>query len=308
MVMSIFIQLKNTTHVICFKLLLSFLFSGLLPEEEHIILDEAGSPYKSNGTLIIDGYLEIKPNVTIQMSGGSSLIVRKGRLQAQGTLDMPITFDKLSPSEAWGGLEIRKKIRVAPEFQLLLAYNGEESYSVGHDEFNNLVESSQSKTLVRYCPDCQTSYKFIYYKRISSSDTFDLYDSLTCNFTNATVNNELNVDFGELTLRFIINRCTKKAISLSYISNFQSSMDRLMVQRVTLMLEQINGPTVNIWLDLDFLVCADLAIEVGNLLKARNMFPLALHPPIHTGRRYTGSSTTKLCLAKSMNHIGIQLS
>ena len=54
------------------------------------------------------------------MSAGSSLVVRKGGIRARGTFDMPITFDKLSPSEAWGGLAIEEKIRVAPGFQLLL--------------------------------------------------------------------------------------------------------------------------------------------------------------------------------------------
>ena len=85
------------------------ILNGILPAEEHIILDEAGSPYKSDGSLIIDGYLDILPNVTIQMSAGSNLVVRKGGIRARGTFDMPITLDKLSPSEAWGGLAIEKK-------------------------------------------------------------------------------------------------------------------------------------------------------------------------------------------------------
>lgn len=136
------------------------------------------------------------------MSAGSSLVVRKGGIRARGTFDMPITFDKLSPSEAWGGLAIEEKIRVAPGFQLLLAYNDDaKSYSVGQEEFNNLFESSDSKTLVRYCPDCYSSHQIIFYKRISNfnSTNFNIYDSLTCNFTS--VNNELNSDFGKFTGR-----------------------------------------------------------------------------------------------------------
>jgi hypothetical protein len=46
--------------------------------------------------LIIDGYLEIKANVTIQVKGGSSILVqRNGMMTAIGTADMPISFENL---------------------------------------------------------------------------------------------------------------------------------------------------------------------------------------------------------------------
>ncbi|KAL7486589.1 hypothetical protein ACHAW6_012195, partial [Cyclotella cf. meneghiniana] len=167
------------------------ILSGVLSQGDSVILDKAGSPYKSEGSLIIDGYLEISPNVTIQMDEGASLLVRKGSLKAVGTSQYPISLEKLSESE-WAGLTIERKIGVASGFQLLLAYNGVKSYSMGQELFRSLFESSQSKTLVRYCPGCSSSHQIIFYKRISVTN-FDVYDSLTCNFTSD--NNALNSDF-----------------------------------------------------------------------------------------------------------------
>lgn len=170
------------------------ILSGLLSQGDSVILNKAGSPYKSEGSLIIDGYLEISPNVTIQMDEGASLLVRKGSLKAVGTSQQPISLEKLSESE-WAGLTIDRKIGVASGFQLLLAYNGVKSYSMGQELFRSLFESSQSKTLVRYCPGCTSSHQIIFYKRISATTNFDVYDSLTCNFTSD--NNVLNSDFGK---------------------------------------------------------------------------------------------------------------
>lgn len=163
-----------------------------MAEDEHVVLEEAGSPYQSDGSLIIDGHLEIKPNVTIRMDDGSSLLVRKGSLKAVGTAGLPITLEQLTESE-WSGLSIEKKIAVAPGFRLLLGYTALQSYSVGQDDFNALFEGSQSKTLVRYCPNCYDSHQVLFYKRISDIGSFDAYNALVCNFTSA--DNELNTDF-----------------------------------------------------------------------------------------------------------------
>lgn len=157
-------------------------------------LDEAGSPYTSDGSLIVDGHLEVKPNVTIQMDAGSSFLVRKGSLKLVGTTEKPIRLEKLSELE-WQGLSFENKIGISPRFQLLLAYTDMKYYSVGQYEFNNCFESSESKTLVRYCPGCYDSHQTIFYKRLSDIATFDAYDALTCNFTSD--DNELNVDFGK---------------------------------------------------------------------------------------------------------------
>lgn len=159
---------------------------------DSIKLDEAGSPYKSDGSLIIDGNLEISPNVTIQMDEGSSILVRKGGLKAIGTIDKPITFDKLSGR--WAGLVVERKIEISPSFKLLLAYNNGISYSVGKDTFNGLFATSHWKSLVRYCPLCYGSHQTIFYKRISNITTFDAYDAMTCDFSSD--DNVLNTDFG----------------------------------------------------------------------------------------------------------------
>ena len=171
------------------------ILNGILSEGDQVTLDEAGSPYKSDGSLIIDGYLEILPNVTIQMDDGSSLLVRKGQFKAVGTPEKPISFEKLS--DGWAGLKIERKIGVSPGFQLLLAYNDEKSYNpVGPGEFNSLFENSQSNTLVRFCPGCSSTHQVIFYKRIANVTSFDAYNSLTCSFTDD--DNELNSNFGEL--------------------------------------------------------------------------------------------------------------
>lgn len=169
------------------------ILKGLLPQGDHIILDEAGSPYTSDGSLIIDGYLEILPNVTIQMDERSSLLIRKGELKAVGSLEQPIIFQKLS--ESWAGLVIENKVKVASGFKLLLAYKGTSYFNVGNDEFNSQFEDSQSKTLIRYCPQCYSSHQIIVYTRINMTTTFDAYKSMTCNFTEE--NNVLNSNFGK---------------------------------------------------------------------------------------------------------------
>ena len=161
-------------------------------EGDNIILDEAGSPYKSDGSLIIDGNLEILPNVTVQMDDGSTVLIRKGGLKAIGTIDKPITFENLF--DRWAGLVIERKILISPSFKLLLASHDAKSYSVGKDEFNSLFATSQWKSLVRYCPLCSGSHQTIFYKRISNMTTFDAYDAMTCDFTSD--DNVLNSDFG----------------------------------------------------------------------------------------------------------------
>lgn len=169
------------------------ILSGLLPEGENVTLNEAGSPYLSDGSLIIDGILEIMPNVTIYISAHSSLWVRKGDLRAKGTIEKPISFESLT--ERWGGLKIEQKIQTAAGFNLLLAYNGLLSYSVGKYEFNRLFQYSHFKTLIRYCPACQPpSHQIIFYKRLGNQTNFDVYHSVTCNFTS--IDNVLNTDFG----------------------------------------------------------------------------------------------------------------
>ena len=186
------------------------ILSGILSEGESIVLDDTASTYKSDGSLVIDGHLEILPNVTVQMDEGSSLVVRKGSIKAVGTSEEPVSFEKLSESE-WAGLVIDSKIQVAPKFQLLLAYQGDKSFSVGKEHFNSLFESSQSKALVRYCPGCSSSHQIIIYKRISNTTNFDFYDSLTCNFTS--YNNELNSDFGEWQYETMLLFCYFDIIS-----------------------------------------------------------------------------------------------
>ena len=191
------------------------ILAGNLPKGESVVLDTANSPYTSDGSLVIDGNLEIMPNVTIQMAEGSSLVVRKGSIKAVGTSEEPVVFAKLNELE-WGGLAIESKIGVAPTFQLLLAYRGDNTYSVGRDQFNSRFESSQSKTLVRYCPECYSSHQFIFYKRISNTTNFDAYNSLTCNFTD--YNNELNTDFGELYEKMLLScEPMKGVIICSYL-------------------------------------------------------------------------------------------
>lgn len=169
----------------------SFL-QGLLPEGDHLILDEAGSPYTSKGSLIIDGQLEILPNVTIRMDKGSTLLIRKGGVKAVGTSESPIVLEKLT--DRWSGVVVEKKIKVSPGFKLLLAYNGDNVYSVGSALFNDQFLTSQSKTLVRYCPNCYSSHAVIFYKRITNVTNFEAYDAMTCNFT--AEDNSLNSDFG----------------------------------------------------------------------------------------------------------------
>jgi hypothetical protein len=178
---------------------LGSMLSGMLLEDEIITLDEAGSPYRSDGSLIIDGFLEILPNVTIQMDDGSSILIRKGGLSAIGTRDKPITFE--NHSGRWAGMVIERKLRISAGFKLLLAYNLEISYSVGIDDFNSLFTTSQWKSLVRYCPLCSDSHQIIFYKRISHVATFDAYDAMTCNFTS--VDNVLGSDFGRSYNRFL---------------------------------------------------------------------------------------------------------
>ena len=168
------------------------ILTGVLVEGENVTLDEAGSPYLADGSLIVDGFLQVLPNVTIKMNEGSSLLIRKGELKAIGSLEKPIAFENLSGR--WAGLVIEKKISVSASFKLLLAYNDVKSFSVGKDEFNSLFASSSSKSLVRYCPLCSGSHQIIFYKRTSNVTSFDAYDAMTCNFSS--VDNVLNSDFG----------------------------------------------------------------------------------------------------------------
>ncbi|KAL3790397.1 hypothetical protein ACHAW5_008354 [Stephanodiscus triporus] len=82
------------------------ILNGILGKGENVTLYFTGSPYKTDGTLIIDGYLEIKANVTIQVKDGSSILIRRnGTMKAIGTADMPISFEKLD-EERWAGLVV----------------------------------------------------------------------------------------------------------------------------------------------------------------------------------------------------------
>lgn len=171
------------------------ILSGTLREGEHVTLDAAGSPYTSDGSLFIDGFLEIMPNVTVQMKDGSGIVIRKGNVKAVGTGDAPVFFT--SESGSWSGMMIDELYSVSPGFKLLLAYDESVSrrYSVGEAEFNRLFNESQSKVLYRYCPQCVTSHKNIFYKRsANASSDFDAYNAMTCNFTSA--DNEFLIDFG----------------------------------------------------------------------------------------------------------------
>lgn len=170
------------------------ILSGILQEGEHVVLDTAGSPYQSDGLLIIDGYLEIMPNVTIQFEAGSSLIVRKGNMNATGTPDAPISLTNLTEGGTWAGLVVNELYLVSPGFKMLLAYDEDVSYSVGGDAFNRLFEESQSKVLFRYCPQCTTTHKHIFYKRSMDALVFDAYSAMACNWTSE--DNVFNVDFG----------------------------------------------------------------------------------------------------------------
>ena len=173
------------------------ILSGILHEGENITLDAAGSPYESDGSLAIDGFLEIMPNVTIQMKAGSGIVVRKGNMKAIGTADAPILFTSLT--DTWSGLVMNELYSVAPSFKLMLAYDesASYSYSVGKDEFNRLFNESESKVLYRYCPQCTSSHKHIFYKRSANPPSaFDVYDAMTCDWTS--INNTFNIDFGVL--------------------------------------------------------------------------------------------------------------
>lgn len=189
--------------------------TGLLLEGEHITLDEAGSPYLADGSLIIDGYLEILPNVTIKMDEGSSVLIRRGTLKATGSKDKPITF--VNHTSRWAGLVIERKISVSASFKLLLAYTSEKSFSVGKDAFNSLFAHSPSKSLVRYCPSCSVSHQIIFYKRTSNITTFDAYDAVTCNFTS--LDNKLNSDFGTFTTKTLLAILTKSKLSTAGTSH-----------------------------------------------------------------------------------------
>jgi hypothetical protein len=82
------------------------ILSGIWGKGENVTLYFTGSPYKTDGTLIIDGYLEIKANVTIQVKEGSSILIRRnGTMKAIGTADMPISFENLD-AERWAGLVV----------------------------------------------------------------------------------------------------------------------------------------------------------------------------------------------------------
>ena len=135
------------------------------------------------------------PNVTIQFEAGSSMVVRKGSLNATGTPDEPISFTNLT-EERWAGLTVNEWYSVSPGFNMLLAYDKSAglSYSVGKDEFNRLFEESQSKVLFLYCPQCTGMHKNMFYKRSINASTFDAYGAMACNWT--LEDNVFNDDFG----------------------------------------------------------------------------------------------------------------
>jgi len=170
------------------------ILSGILREGDSVTLDAAGSPYESDGSLIIDGFLEIMPNVTIHMKASSSMVIRKGNMKAVGRDDAPILFTSLT--ETWSGVVVNELYAVSPGFKLLLAYDESNSYSysLGKEEFNRLFDESESKVLYRYCPQCTASHKNIFYKRSAGPPpAFDAYGAMTCDWSS--INNTFNSDF-----------------------------------------------------------------------------------------------------------------
>ncbi len=178
------------------------ILKGILSIGETVTLLKEDSPYIAEGTLIIDGQLIIGENVTISMEGGSNFIVRKGNVDAKGSVELPITFDK-KDSDAWGGIFIDPKYQVTSGFKMLLAYStidDDNIFSLGKDQFNHLFNSSQSKVLYRHCPFCSTSYRNLFYKRLTNISSFDAYDYMTCSWIEE--DNSLNVDFGGFYIFF----------------------------------------------------------------------------------------------------------
>lgn len=179
------------------------ILNGVLHLGENLTLTANKSPYKSEGTLIIDGKLTIENNVTIHMKESSSFVVRKGEMFALGAPEAPIIFDK-EDEGFWEGISIDAKYYLNQGFQILLAYtNDGNEFSVGKLDFNTIFQESSSQILYRYCPFCTETHKNIFYKRISNYSNFDAFDVMSCTWISE--NNTLNTDFGKFEMRYVCN-------------------------------------------------------------------------------------------------------
>lgn len=76
---------------------------GILPKGENVTLSASGSPYFSEGSLIIDGIFELQPGVILAMTEDSSIIVREGEMVAKGTTLDPILFTS-NDEGGWAGI------------------------------------------------------------------------------------------------------------------------------------------------------------------------------------------------------------
>jgi hypothetical protein len=103
--MKLMISQRSTNETSLSFLRQGNILSGTLSKGENVTLYFTGTPYKTDGSITIDGYLEVKANVTIQVKGGSSILVRHGTMVAFGTADMPIFFENLD-TERWAGLNV----------------------------------------------------------------------------------------------------------------------------------------------------------------------------------------------------------
>jgi hypothetical protein len=66
---------------------------------------EAQSPYRVRGALTVptEAALAIEPGVTVAVDPGISIVVQ-GKLEALGTAEKSIRFQRQNPARAWGGL------------------------------------------------------------------------------------------------------------------------------------------------------------------------------------------------------------
>ena len=90
----------------------SFLYnnvlSGILPLGEELVLLE-NNTYVASGTLVIEGNLSVKPNVTIEMDPGASInVLETGELKILGSNGSPVVFQRHVEHEPWGQIVVRK--------------------------------------------------------------------------------------------------------------------------------------------------------------------------------------------------------
>jgi hypothetical protein len=68
--------------------------------------------------------------------------------------------------------------------------------TMGDTEFNGIVRNSKHKIIRRVCPSCKNSHKDIYYKRLTSFDTFDYAEHMFNTWHSAShTNNQIHVDY-----------------------------------------------------------------------------------------------------------------